>query len=300
MGCNIQFELILIVRKSVRFVDFWPGFRPFVPGEPLFSRLIETYDLFIIDEGVPDVLIFSVFGLLHKQFCFHGVKKIFYSGESPRFSNTPSLEWLIEHDVAVLSMAKVDHPNFYRLPNIVRKDWFGTRGIYDLERSSLNLPIKSGSCVFIASNPNAAERITFATKLMVRMPLDCPGSVLNNIKFPGDFRMKDNVSIVSRYKFFIAYENDSVPGYCTEKIWWAFLGRSIPIYWGDPDIYEDLREGSFINRMDFSSDDECIDYVEFLSQCDEEYLKILNAPKVKNHSLFSFSGPIAFLASFIC
>ena len=111
--------------------------------------------------------------------------------------------------------------------------------------------------------------------------------------------MKGNVSIASRYKFFIAYENDSVPGYCTEKIWWAFLGRSIPIYWGDPDIYDDFVEGSFVNRMDFVSDDECIDYVEFLSKHDEEYLKILNCPKVKNHALFSFAGPIAFLKNFL-
>jgi hypothetical protein len=284
----------------VRFVDFWLGFSPLSPGEPLFSRIIEIFDLFVINDGVPDVLIFSVFGSLHRQACFQGVKKIFYSAESPCLQGTPSPEWLIDHDVAVLSMAKVNHPNFYRLPNIVRKDWFGTRGIYDLERFPLSLPSKSGDCVFIASNPNALERINFAKKLMARMPLDCPGAVLNNIKIPGDARMKGNISIASRYKFFIAYENDSVPGYCTEKIWWAFLGRSIPIYWGDPEIYDDFVEGSFVNRMDFCGDDECLDYVEFLSRRDEEYLKVLNAPKVKNYSLFSFSAPIVFLSKFIC
>ena len=58
-------------------------------------------------------------------------------------------------------------------------------------------------------------------------------------------------------------------------------------------------EGSFVNRMDFCGDDECLDYVEFLSRHDEEYLKVLNAPKVKNYSLFSFSAPIVFLSKFI-
>ena len=110
------------MQKSVRFVDFWPGFSPLSPGEPLFFRIIEIFDLFVIDDGVPDVLIFSVFGSLHRQACFQRVKKIFYSGESPRLPSTPSKEWLVGHDVAVLSMAKDDHSNFYRLPNIVRKD----------------------------------------------------------------------------------------------------------------------------------------------------------------------------------
>jgi len=297
--CIMKVIKFLLVQKSVRFVDFWPGFSPLSPGEPLFSRIVDFFDLFVIDTGVPDVLIFSVFGSLHKQACFQKSAKVFYSAESPRLPSSPSQEWLIGHDVAVLSMAKIDHPNFYRLPNIVRKDWFGTRGVYDIERYPLSLPAKRKNCVFIASNPNALERINFAKKLMLRMPLDCPGSVLNNMKIPGDVRMKGNVSIASRYKFLIAYENDSVPGYCTEKIWWAFLGRSIPIYWGDPDIYEDLVEGSFVNRMDFLDDDECIDYIQFLSENDNEYLKILNSPKVRNHSLYSFSGPVLFLKNFI-
>jgi len=29
-------------------------------------------------------------------------------------------------------------------------------------------------------------------------------------------------------------------------------------------------------------------------------LKVLNTPKVKNYSLFSFSAPIVFLGNFIC
>jgi hypothetical protein len=161
------------------------------------------------------------------------------------------------------------------------------------------MPNHTKHAIFIARNSKAPERIKFAKKFMERMPLDCPGAVLNNMKIPGDQRMKNNHLIASEYKFFLAYENESVPGYCTEKIWWAFLGRSMPIYWGDPEIYDDFYQGSFINRQDFSSDKECLDYVEYLSNDDDEYLKILNNPKVKNHSLFSLSEPIAFLNKFL-
>jgi hypothetical protein len=50
-----------------------------------------------------------------------------------------------------------------------------------------------------------------------------------------------------KHKYAIAFENNSYPGYTTEKLMDAFLGNSIPIYWGDPKIKEDWNTNAFIN-----------------------------------------------------
>jgi hypothetical protein len=42
----------------------------------------------------------------------------------------------------------------------------------------------------------------------------------------------------AKYKFTIAFENTQVPGYVTEKLINPYLGRSVPIYWGAPDLEE--------------------------------------------------------------
>jgi hypothetical protein len=50
-----------------------------------------------------------------------------------------------------------------------------------------------------------------------------------------------------KHKFSIAFENNSYPNYTTEKLMDAFLGGSLPIYWGDPKIAEDWNTGAFLH-----------------------------------------------------
>lgn len=38
---------------------------------------------------------------------------------------------------------------------------------------------------------------------------------------------------LKNYKFNICFENGSSPGYITEKLFQAYAGGCIPIYWGD-------------------------------------------------------------------
>ena len=304
--------------KTVRFIDFWNGFNPISNYEPLFKKIIEKYGLILIKEGIPDILFFSIFGEENKSLHFENCQKFFYSGEVSNHIKSPSVEKLLADGVIILGLDKITHPHFYRLPIIVRRDFFLTKGIYELDHDLVNLPLKKvtwdekyfglkrkknpcerKNAVFIYSNPEPQERIRFAKKFMARMPLDCPGSVLNNITLKNNKRNRDMHKIASNYKFYIAFENQRYPGYFTEKIWSAFLGSSVPIYWGDPEIHDDFYKGSFINRMDFENDESCIDYIEFLNSNDTEYLKILNSPKVKNHSLFSYSQPFVFLDKFL-
>ena len=81
-----------------------------------------------------------------------------------------------------------------------------------------------------------------------------------------------------RYKFTIAFENASFPGYTTEKLADALVARTVPIYYGNPLIGQDFNTKAFINCHDFSSWRAVIDKVIELDQNDEMYKAYLREP----------------------
>lgn len=129
-------------------------------------------------------------------------------------------------------------------------------------------------CNFIYSNERAQERIEFFHKLNARKPVDAGGGVLNNI----GGRVADKRAYVARCKFTIAFENESHPGYATEKIIEPLLMGSIPIYWGDPGIEDDFNPDCLINVHRFRSLDEVVERVLEIDQSEELWRKYVTAP----------------------
>ena len=81
-----------------------------------------------------------------------------------------------------------------------------------------------------------------------------------------------------QYKFNLAFENRSLPGYTTEKIFEPMVARCLPIYWGDPDISDHFNPRSFLNRADFPSDEALIEKIIELDQDDAQYLEYMRQP----------------------
>ena len=161
---------------------------------------------------------------------------------------------------------------------------------------------KSHFCNFIYSNynkkfPGTAKRAEFCRALMKYKKVDCAGNVMQNTDELK--RLEENIisykqlsSIVyaklkymSKYKFTIAFENQSYPHYITEKILDPFLAGSIPIYWGCPKIAQMFNPAAFINCHDYSSLDEVVSRVQEIDNDDELYLKYATAPPFLPDSL---------------
>jgi hypothetical protein len=105
---------------------------------------------------------------------------------------------------------------------------------------------KSRFCAFVVSNPLCRKRNTFFRKLSRYKPVDSGGKVLNTL----GHRVADKRAFLANYKFTIAFENESHPGYTTEKIVEPMLVDSIPIYWGDPCVGRDFDTRSFLSVHD--------------------------------------------------
>lgn len=89
-----------------------------------------------------------------------------------------------------------------------------------------------------------------------------------------------NDELFKKYKFVIAFENESIDGYVTEKLIIPLLAGSIPIYKGANDVSDYVNPKCFINVNDFDSDDACIQYIQNLS--DEEIDTIRLQPIMTN------------------
>jgi len=130
----------------------------------------------------------------------------------------------------------------------------------------------------MVSNRKAKERIEFFQKLSAYKPVDSGGRFMNNIGGPIAPGRQNKAAWMCNYKFNIAFENASYPGYTTEKILEAFVSGAIPIYWGNPLIGLDFNPKAFINCHDFDSFDEVIAFIKEIDQDETLYKNYLREP----------------------
>lgn len=109
---------------------------------------------------------------------------------------------------------------------------------------------KSKFCNFIYSH-RVPYREHFFTQLSKYKKVDAPGKSMNNtpnidLQFPGN-KWEAKRLYQQEYKFTLALENYSHPGYQTEKLYDSMLSNTIPIYIGDPLVNQLFNTKSFIS-----------------------------------------------------
>jgi len=135
---------------------------------------------------------------------------------------------------------------------------------------------KKGFCAYVMSNTknSAPERETIFTAISKYKRVDCGGRWNNNMGGPVD----DKIAFQSNYKFVLAIENYSHPGYLTEKFAQAAQSNAVPIYWGDPTITKYFNPKAFINCHDFQNIDGLVNLVRELDCNDDHYLAAIKEP----------------------
>ena len=83
--------------------------------------------------------------------------------------------------------------------------------------------------------------------------------------------------VLSRYKFSLCFENMTMQGYLTEKIFDCFYAGCVPIYLGAKNISKLIPPDSFIDYRKFSSAQELLNHIMTLS--DNEILLMKQAGK---------------------
>lgn len=228
--------------------------------------LSQIYDVEISDN--PDYVFCSVFS---RDFLrFKDSIRIFYTGECqiPDFN---LYDYALGFDHISFGDRYMRFP-YYLLYGKGVSRAADRGGIVDMKE-------KNGFCSFVYSNGNASKmRKELFDSISSYKKVSSGGRYLNNIgklvESKEDFERK--------FKFSIACENYSYPGYTTEKIIEAFSAGIIPIYWGDPLIKETFNADAFLNVADYNSMDSLVDYIRKIDEDDKEYLDILRQPVFVN------------------
>jgi hypothetical protein len=255
----------------IDFCDFSANFSK--TDNHLFKLLSERFEVELCDQ--PDFLIYSCYGHSHR---LHSGVKIFFSGES----DLPDFR---ECDYAIASV-KLDDPRHLQLPNYVNS-YYGDPAeiIKKNDDPEKILAAKTKFCSFVISGYNPrknSNRVNFFHKLSKYKKVDSGGRKFNNIGGPIPGGSRGKIDFLRQYKFNIAFENRSLAGYTTEKIFEPMIARCLPIYWGNPQVAGEFNPRSFLNRADFSSDEALIEKIIELDRDDAGYLAYVREPYFHN------------------
>ena len=161
--------------------------------------------------------------------------------------------------------------------------------IHDLEAAKACLLSKTGFCNFLYTNGSAhSMRDQLFFELCKYKKVDSLGRHLNNVNKPGTGyagHQTESVDLKRCYKFSIASENACFKGYTSEKIFTSFIAHTVPIYWGNPDIKEDVNPEAIINASDYSSFDELLGFVEYVDTHEDVWAEMVSKPWMTKEQL---------------
>lgn len=78
------------------------------------------------------------------------------------------------------------------------------------------------------------------------------------------------------YKFSIAAENATAPGYTTEKIITSLMAHTVPIYWGNPEVSNIINPNCYIDANKFMKKEDLIAEVKKVDNDDMLWCKMIS------------------------
>lgn len=264
---------------KLNFSDFWPTLNK--EDNYFYNLLSQHYRIEISSQ--PELLIYSVFG---KEYERYKCKRIFYSGENAGADYT-RCDFALTGDYD-------PNPRHHRLPLYVL--YFPPERFVKPEIDpEVILGIKRKFCSFVVSNSRGKVRNRFYKMLSKYKQVDSGGKYRNNI----GYRVPDKAAFIRDYKFCLSFENESYPGYTTEKIIEPFMEHCIPIYWGNPLIHKDFNPAAFLNFHEYKSPKEFIERIIEVDNNDNLYMQYLSEPWCINNRLADSLQPDCILQAMI-
>ncbi|TSD65869.1 glycosyltransferase [Inquilinus sp. KBS0705] len=250
---------------KINFSAFWPGFNK--TDNFFYNLLAEKYEVTISEQ--PDIYFYDAFDTGHIKY---NCTKVFFTGENVR-PDFMLCDFAFSFDYPVTKRN-------YRLP---------LYALYHDVTTLINRPVdaeailksKTKFCCFLVSNAGSEIRNSFFQELSKYKQVDSGGRAFNNIGYFVD----DKWAFIKDYKFVIAFENTSYPGYTTEKIYEPLINSCVPIYWGNPLVEKDFNTKAFINCHEYASFEDVIKRIIEVDNNDELYKQYLTQPVFTNNVL---------------
>ena len=288
----------------VGFTCMWDSFQPdynmftlmLAEAGKAFDKDVVGVSIDSMPEGAEDVdvLIFGPFGDRWQKVNTN-IPKIHYTGE-----NTQP----IKRDDIKLNLGfhhvEMNDNSYLRLPLwMLEINWFraDTNRIVNPKPLPIDRCCKvfmdevhDKFCAFVVTNPRQAMRNSAFHWLSQYKRVDSAGRLFNNIGTEifaglggGGGELK-KFEFLKKYKFCLTYENESAPGYTTEKWLHAKAAGAIPIYWGDPKFEREFDIGGCIDARNVVTPQQLIELVSKVDNDDVLYRKMRSKPALDDVS----------------
>lgn len=265
-------------RVRVALANFWDGFGPDVllRSYPFLEPRVE-----FVEDARAEVVISSCFAngkKIQPRLPLGRYVRVFLTHENLR--PDPAL-WDFSFSFARdLDGAGATARRHFRLPNYVPVQWGAGFGADALLRDAAEdvSELRRGKdrfCVFLQAN-RVPFREGFVERLARYKPVDCAGPRLNNLG--RTVPREEKHDFLARYKFVVAFENEATPGYTTEKLVDALLVRSVPLYWGDPEVDRDFSPEAFLWLRPGADVEEFVERIAAVDADDALYEELLRSP----------------------
>ena len=259
---------------KIKFLGFWAGFDE---ENNFFTKVLkEKYNVIISDS--PDYIFCSVLGEPYEECKYDGVR-IHFNGEN----YTPDFnihDYGISYNKLVLEDRHLQYPLY-----LVAEKPLQLVPKKHLDIDAEILKTKTYFCNFIYGVSRDYRDKAFDVFSKYK-PVMSPGTGRNNMpNHPLVTSLEDKLNFLRQCKFTIAFDSTALPGFATEKIMHAFAARTIPIYFGDPNIGEHFNKKAFIDVADYNFDlEKVLQRIIEIDQDDDLYLSILSEPVFKDEN----------------
>lgn len=260
-------------KVKIKICGYDPNASQFTYGKFLLGYLRRNYEIELSNQ--PDYIFFHERDTEHLN--YPKAVRIFYTGEnvSPDFN-------VCDYAISFDQLSFGDR--HFRLPLYMVATLYDQTDIDAADDLTFEktvpmtmdeLQSKKYFCSFVYSNAMADPRRTeLFNTLNTYKSVRSGGKFLNNIGGP----VAHKLLFEREHKFSIAFENSSRHGYITEKLPAALAARTIPIYFGAPDVGEYFNTKRFINIHELGEISAVLERIKEIDRDDDLYLSIANQP----------------------
>lgn len=125
---------------------------------------------------------------------------------------------------------------------------------------------------FVSSCYSPSQRKYVVQKMQEYIPVDIYGKCGTH-KCEKSSKHSCREMVEKDYMFYLSFENSLCTDYVTEKVFDMMKYYVIPVVYGGADYTRFLPPGSYINVQDFQSVAHLVDYLYYLANDTEEYMK---------------------------
>ena len=278
----------LSIIDKIELHNFWES----LYSNQLVISLLKDYFAYVLKDVAVNVKTIEIHSVFNNTLLDQNERKanpdklyIQFSGES--YYNSPSL-----YDISLIPALPSNNPT-----SIVISFMFGGQHLYIhklwdplyTKRNAITKKASKFAC-FIVSNPIPEDRINFYNILsnVYEKKIDSCGQYGNNIGYlPPPIDTKEYYEFLSQYKFMICFENKQQDYYFTEKLINAYIGKTIPIYWGCPQLPEFININAIVYIPSTSEEDisMAIQRIIELDNNHEKYKEVFEQPLFLGSSL---------------